>query len=40
MADLTYLNIRIFKLLPHRKLLIKLEKMGDTCENCNLQGAG
>jgi len=41
MADLTYLNIRkLFKLLPHRKLLIKLEKIRKTYENCKLQETG
>lgn len=35
--DLIYLNIRkLFKLLPHKKLLVTLEKIGKTYENCTL----
>lgn len=35
--DLIYLNIRkLFKLLPHKKLLVTLEKIGKTYENCKL----
>lgn len=37
MDDLIYLNIRkLFKLLPHKKLLVTPEKIGKTYENCKL----
>lgn len=37
MADLIYLHIgKLFKLLSHRKLLIKLERIGNTYENHKL----
>lgn len=37
MADLIYLHIgKLFKLLSHRKLLIKLERIGNTYENRKL----